>query len=101
MELALSLGIGGWGLLILGAIVIGVGGQLIGEVEFGYEWLLTSAAAFVGGLVASEVIVGWRTVDPVWDGLALLPALAGGLVVGAVVEVATRLLTGGHYLPTA
>jgi hypothetical protein len=34
---------------------------------------------------------------PVVDGLALVPALAGGLVVGLVVEFATRYVTGGHY----
>jgi hypothetical protein len=33
----------------------------------------------------------------VWDGLALVPALIGGLVVGGVVEVATRYMTGGTY----
>jgi hypothetical protein len=47
--------------------------------------------------VASEFIVAWRTFEPVWDGLALVPALLGGLVVGIIVEVATRRLTGGTY----
>jgi hypothetical protein len=39
----------------------------------------------------------------VWDGLAIVPALIGGLVLGIVVEVATRYLTGGTYAghPTA
>jgi hypothetical protein len=35
--------------------------------------------------------------SPVWDGVALFPALMGGLVVGLVVEVGTRYLTGGTY----
>jgi len=34
---------------------------------------------------------------PVVDGLALVPALVGGLVVGLAVEIATRYFTGGHY----
>jgi hypothetical protein len=41
----------------------------------------------------------------VWDGLALLPAVIGGLVIGVLVEIVTRYLTGGryttHHRPTA
>jgi hypothetical protein len=48
--------------------------------------------------VASEFVIDWRAFGPVWDGLALAPALIGGLVLGVVVEVATRLVTGGSYL---
>jgi hypothetical protein len=33
----------------------------------------------------------------VWDGLALVPALIGGLIVGVIVELATRYATGGTY----
>jgi hypothetical protein len=33
----------------------------------------------------------------VFEGLAIVPALIGGLVLGVVVEVATRLITGGTY----
>jgi hypothetical protein len=40
--------------------------------------------------------VAWRTVEPVWDGLALLPAVLGGVVLGVVVELASRFLTGGR-----
>ena len=48
--------------------------------------------------MASEFIVSMRTVEPVWDGLALAPALIGGLAVGVVVEVLTRFFTGGTYV---
>ncbi len=97
MEFAIALGIGGAALLIVGAIVFGVIAQFIGETRTGYEWLVDGVAAAIGALVASEFIVDWRAVGPVWDGLALAPALLGGLVVGLVVEVVTRYLTGGHY----
>jgi hypothetical protein len=33
----------------------------------------------------------------VWDNLAIVPALIGGLAAGLVVELATRYLTGGRY----
>lgn len=97
MELSIALGLGGGALLIVGAVVFGAIAQFIGETRTGYEWLVDAIAAAIGGLVASEFIVAWQATGPVWDGLALMPALIGGLVVGLVVEVATRYLTGGHY----
>jgi uncharacterized membrane protein YeaQ/YmgE (transglycosylase-associated protein family) len=98
MEFAISLGLGGGILLIVGALVFGAVAQYVGETRTGYEWLVDAIAAGFGALVASEFIVGWRTFEPTWDGLALVPALIGGLVLGLVVEAATRYLTGGTYL---
>jgi uncharacterized membrane protein YeaQ/YmgE (transglycosylase-associated protein family) len=95
MELAIALGIGGWILLIGGALVIGVVAQFIGEPNSGYEWVATSIAAGLGALIASEFIVGLRTFEPVWDGLAMVPAAVGGVVLAALVAVAARYVTGG------
>ncbi len=97
MELTVELGLGGGIVLIVGALVFGVVAQFIGETRTGYEWLIDAIAAAFGALVASEFIVGWQAFEPVWDGLALVPALIGGLVAGLVVEVATRYMTGGTY----
>lgn len=97
MELAITLGFGGWILLIVGAVVFGVVAQFIGEARTGYEWLVDGIAAAFGAIIASEFIVGLQAFAPVWDGLALVPALAGGLVLGVIVELATRYLTGGTY----
>ena len=97
MELAISLGIGGWLVLLAGALLFGVLAQLIGETRTGYEWLVDGIAAALGALVASEFIISARTWEPVWDGLALVPALIGGIAVGVVIELATRYLTGGRY----
>ncbi len=97
MEFAISLGLGGWILLIVGALVFGALAQLVGETRTGYEWLVDAIAAGSGALVASEFIVAWQTSEPTWDGLALVPALVGGLVLGIVVEVTTRYMTGGTY----
>lgn len=97
MEFAIGLGLGGWMALIVGALVFGAIAQLVGETRTGYEWLVDAIAAGIGALVASEFIVSWRTVEPTWDGLALVPALLGAVVVGLFVEVATRYLTGGTY----
>ena len=97
MEFAIGLGFGGWMGLIVGALLFGAVAQIVGETRTGFEWLGDAIAAAIGALFASEFIVAWRTFEPTWDGLALVPALLGGVVVGLVVEVATRYLTGGTY----
>ena len=97
MEIAVALGLGGWILLIVGALVFGAIAQFVGETRTDFEWVPAALAAAVGGLAASEFLVAWRTVEPVWDGLALVPALIGGLVVGIAVDVIARLSTGGTY----
>lgn len=97
MELAITLGLGGWIVLIVGAVFFGVVAHSIGEARTGYAWLVDTMAAGIGALVASEFIVAWRTFEPVFDGLALVPALLGGLLLGIVVAVAMRRLTGGTY----
>jgi uncharacterized membrane protein YeaQ/YmgE (transglycosylase-associated protein family) len=97
MDLAITLGLGGWLVLLAGALLFGVIAQFIGDVRTGYEWLFDSAAAALGAVIASEFVISLRTFEPVWDGLAIVPALIGGLALGIVVELATRYLTGGHY----
>jgi uncharacterized membrane protein YeaQ/YmgE (transglycosylase-associated protein family) len=97
MELAITLGFGGWLVLLAGALLFGVIAQFVGDVRTGYEWLADAIAAAIGAVIASEFIISLQTFEPVWDGLAIVPALVGGLVLGLVVEVATRFMTGGHY----
>jgi hypothetical protein len=96
MEFAFE--IGPWALvgLITGSVAIGVVFQLIGEASFGYEWVLTALGAGVGAFVASEFAVGLRNWQPVFDGLALGPAVIAGLVVGGLVVGATRYVAGGR-----
>ena len=97
MEFAISLGLGGWVVLIVGSLLFGAAAQVIGEPRASFEWLGDAVAAGIGALVASEFITAWRAFEPTWDGLALIPALAGGVVVGLIVEVVTRYGTGGTY----
>jgi uncharacterized membrane protein YeaQ/YmgE (transglycosylase-associated protein family) len=97
MEFAISLGIGGWILVIVGAVVFGLVAQFVGEAKTGWEWLADAVAVGFGAIVASEFVISWQAIEPVWDGLAIVPALIGGIVLGLVVEVVTRLATGGTY----
>ena len=103
MDFTITLGLGGWIALIVGAVAFGAVAQYVGETRLGYEWLIDAIGAGVGALVASEFVVAWQTVEPVWDGLAIIPAVIGGLVVGLIVEIVTRFVSGGTYVahPTA
>jgi uncharacterized membrane protein YeaQ/YmgE (transglycosylase-associated protein family) len=97
MELAITLDLGGWFLLIVAALLFGAVAQFVGETRTSLEWAVDAIAFGIGALVASEFVVGWQTIEPVWAGVAIIPALVGGLVVGLIVEVLTRTLTGGTY----
>ena len=98
MEFEISLGLGGWLVVLAGAIVLGVVLYLIGRAGTSFEWLITAVGAAIGAVVLSEFVTSFQTFEPVWDGLALIPALAGGLVVGAIAAVITRYVTGGAFL---
>jgi len=97
MEFVITLGWGAWLAIIAAAVVFGLIAQFIGEARTGYEWLGDAIGFAIGAVIASEFIVGLRTFEPVWDQLAIVPALIGGLVVGILVEFTTRVVTGGTY----
>ncbi len=52
-----------------------------------YDWVFIAGGALLGGFTARV----WYHVGPVVDGLYLLPALAGGIVLGALVELVYRV----------
>jgi hypothetical protein len=95
-----NIGMGGVGLLLLagGALVLGVIVQLIGETRTGYEWLVAGVAALAGGWLASEAFGTISTTGPVVESLYLLPALVGGIVLGGLVDIVVRTMTGGSYV---
>ena len=98
MDLGISIGLAGALILVVGALAIAIGTQLVGEVAYGPAWALVGVAALAGGFVASEWIVGLRAFEPVFDGLALVPAMIGGLVAGIAVDAITRYWTHGSYI---
>jgi hypothetical protein len=96
MDFAFDITALGMAVLVIGALVYGVALNLYGEYNpLAYGWVLTSVATFLGAFIASEY-VGLDTFAPTWEGLALWPALVGGLVAGGVVEVIIRLV---HHRP--
>jgi uncharacterized membrane protein YeaQ/YmgE (transglycosylase-associated protein family) len=51
-----------------------------------YDWVYIAGGALLGGFTATV----WYPIGPVVDGLYILPALAGAVILGAVVEVVYR-----------
>jgi uncharacterized membrane protein YeaQ/YmgE (transglycosylase-associated protein family) len=84
--------------LVLGAIIVGAIAQYIGRTVIGYEWIFAATGALVGGWLGSEAFGAVSTWGPAIDGLYLVPALIGGVFLGAVVDAVARLLTGGTYM---
>ena len=93
MEFTFALGYLGAAVLILGSIAVGILFYLIGDPQFSYEWVATAVGAFIGGFVASEFVIAFQGWEPVYEGVALIPALVGGLIVGGLVAGATQFLT--------
>ena len=91
--------IGNYGVQILIGFAFGFGAiaqLLAGRHANRWLWLGGVAGWIVGGVVASEVLVGKMTVEeiqPIIDGLAFDEALLGGLVGGLAAVVSMWLVT--------
>ena len=87
--------------MLAASAAFGVIVQLLGTAGFANEWVLTAVGAGIGAFVASEFAVSFREWQPVFDGLALIPALVGGLLAGGAVAAATRYVTSSQHAPQA
>ena len=81
-------------LLFMAAVVIGAVVQNIGKASFDYEWVLTAVAAFIGGWLGSEALGAASTWGPEWQGMYLVPAFIGAIVLSGLVAVAIRYING-------
>ncbi len=77
-------------LIIVAGIVLGVVVQLTGVARSGYDGLITGIAVVGGAIVAGQWLGSLSTWGPQFDGLYLLPALIGGVVLGAIANLAVR-----------
>lgn len=84
-------------LLVGGAVVIGIASYFIGEVRVGYEGIVTGLAALVGGYLGSEAFGTLSTWGWEIDGLFVLPAVIGALVLGGIFDAVVRRMTEGTY----
>lgn len=96
MTFSIDIGNAALATLVVGGLLFGIMLELVGREEFGAEWLITGLAAMLGGLVASEA-GPFARIAPVWDGMAVLPAIAGLVLMGAIVDALVRVLTHGSY----
>ena len=76
--------------LLVAAVIVGVVAQFIGEHRRNWEWLAAGVAALVGGYLAGQYIgpatsLGWQ-----WEGLWIVPALIGAVVLAAIVDFVVR-----------
>lgn len=92
-----DLGLTGLGLLIVMSLGFGVIAQvLVWKLATHWMWLIAATGYFISGLIASEVIFAWATVEelqPQIDGLSFDEALLGGLVIGVPAALVTWYVT--------
>jgi hypothetical protein len=99
-----DLGLQGLGVLLALSLGVGLVAHLVAHRST-TRWmgLIAAAAAFVTGLVTSEVWFGWATeedLQPNVDGLSFDEALLSVLLAGVAAVVVTRLMMRSeHHLP--
>jgi uncharacterized membrane protein YeaQ/YmgE (transglycosylase-associated protein family) len=84
-------------LLLVGAIVIGVVAQIVGETRTGWEGVVAAVGAGIGGWLGSESLGTLSTWGPQVGDLYVLPALIGAVVLGFVFDAVVRTMTHGSY----
>jgi hypothetical protein len=94
-EMQLDMGIGAFAIVVVVALILGVLVQMYLSPKSGYEWLIVGVGASAGAWLASEItwtqwFSGLTNLGPQFDGLLIIPAVIGGLVLGAVVEALAR-----------
>ncbi|HET6379849.1 MAG TPA: GlsB/YeaQ/YmgE family stress response membrane protein [candidate division Zixibacteria bacterium] len=85
-------------LLVAGALIIGIVAQTLGEVTVGWHWAVVGVAALIGGWLGSEAFGTLSTRGPEYGDLYILPAIIGGVVLGAAIDLIVRYLTRGSYV---
>jgi len=91
------MGILAWLILLFGAAAIASLWQMLLKRPAN-EWIILAGAALIGAFTAHLWYGVPYEVGPTLDGLYVLPALAGGLLLAAAVDILYRTLT--HH-PTA
>jgi ABC-type multidrug transport system permease subunit len=99
-----NLGLTGILIVLACALVFGVAAQVVAGPSRRWMWVLATLAYAAGGVIFSEWVFAWATVDdlqPMIDGLLFDESMLGGIVVGVPVVAAAWLLTRqpGVYPP--
>jgi hypothetical protein len=98
-NMQLDMGFGAFAIVIVAALVFGFLVQAYLKPKTPYEWIITGLGAVLGAWLASEIT--WRQyftalteLGPEFDGLLIVPAVIGGLALGAIFEVVARVVEG-------
>ena len=82
--------------IVVVALIIGVGAQFLFKSSHTYEWLAVAVAFAFGAYFASESFVGStvfadiKNWGPEFDGMFLIPAAIGGLILAVVADLGIR-----------
>lgn len=82
--------------LVVIGLVIGFAVQLLGKSKIRYEWLIVAVAITFGGYFASESFPGSTVFEdikdwgPAFDGLHVIPAAIGAIILGVVADLGMR-----------
>jgi hypothetical protein len=96
MDLTFDITLPGGIALVIGAVSFALLLSLVGAdpVPYGATGVVvTAVATFLGAFIASEYL-GIDTYEPVAEGIAVMPAIVGGLVAGGLVEAIERYVHG-------
>jgi uncharacterized membrane protein YhfC len=91
----LDMGLGAFAIVVVAALVLGVLVQMYLKPKSEYEWLVVGLGAAVGAWFASEItwtqwFTGLTDLGPQVDGLLVIPAVLGGLLLGGIFEAVAR-----------
>ena len=83
--------------VIVVALLVGIGIQYLMGGTISYEWFVIAAAGAVGAFLAGETLVTWswfegmKSWGPDTDGLLVVPAAIGGVILALVADLGVRL----------
>ncbi len=82
--------------LVVVGLVLGLAVQLLARSGIRYEWLIVAVAVVFGGYFASESFPGSNVFEsvkdwgPSFDGMFVIPATIGALILGIVADLGMR-----------
>ncbi|HZP97546.1 MAG TPA: hypothetical protein VFC31_14605 [Candidatus Limnocylindria bacterium] len=82
--------------LVIVGLIAGFAVQYLAKGAIRGEWLIVAVAVVFGGYFASEsfpgstVFEGIKDWGPTFDGMAIIPAIVGALILGIVADLGMR-----------
>ncbi len=82
--------------LVIIGLVVGFAVQLLAKSTIRFEWLIVAVAITFGGYFASESFPGSTVFEdvtdwgPVFDGMHVIPAAIGAIILGIVADLGMR-----------